>query len=395
MSALGFSRRDFLKGAGGAAALLALSCAPTKDALMESLKSLPQVQAAPPVVYPTLPDQKVQAPKFGCYTGMRRLSTDTQQKEEAIKRVRSIQSLDELITVSNEVGPVVDKNQSAYVTHDLEYYKNAFGRYPGIFALSGFPKLYMDFPDHQVSAVTSKGVIPYVNFYPMSSYREGLILDLKGIAEGKFDDRLTNLAKGAAEFGEKHGGFFVTTMEEMNGFWYPWGQHAKYIPAWQHIWQLFEDQGANKYVTWVWEPFCLEPEVRLDHFYRMQPPEKYYPGDKYVDWIGFSAFSRRGYSGDGMRHRDLISRSLDEMHTNHRDKPIMHAETGRTRGYDQERWLIDAFRTIKSEMPELKAVVYWDNVTTTLNDDKTLSEDSLKVMKHIFQDPYWIMARDV
>jgi beta-mannanase len=230
---------------------------------------------------------------------------------------------------------------------------------------------------------------------PMAMDKPVLRLDLKDIADGKHDDKLARLAKGAAGFGEKHGGYFVTTMEEMNGYWYPWSQNQNYIPAWQHIWQVFEDQGANKYVTWVWEPFCLEPNKRMGDLYKLQSPGKYYPGDKYVDWIGFSAFSRRRGSGDGMRHRDLISRSLEEMHTAHKDKPIIHAETGRTQGYNQEEWLNDAFWTIKREMPELKAVIYWDNITLDLGDDKTLSKDSLHLMKEIFRDPYWIMARDV
>ena len=238
------------------------------------------------------------------------------------------------------------------------------------------------------------GAVPYVNFLPMNYDRTDLCMDCKDIADGKHDDKLTLLANGAAKFGEKHGGFFVTTMEEMNGYWYPWGQHSSFVPAWRHIWQVFEDQGANKYATWVWEMFCLEPERRVPYSYnKMMYPERYYPGDKYVDWIGFSAFSRRGYSGDGMRYKDLIHSSIEATRNNHKDKPIMHAETGRTRGYDQERWLIDAFRTIKSEMPALKAVIYYDNITLSLGDDKTLSEDSLHVMREIFRDPYWIMAR--
>jgi hypothetical protein len=100
------------------------------------------------------------------------------------------------------------------------------------------------------------------------------------------------------------------------------------------------------------------------------------------------------YTGEG-RTDGLVE--LEETHKYHKDKPIIHAETGKTRGYNQTRWLIDAFRTIKSEMPELKAWVYWDNDTAISDpvDYKTLSEDSLQIMKEIFRDPYWIMAREV
>jgi beta-mannanase len=230
---------------------------------------------------------------------------------------------------------------------------------------------------------------------PMAFDRKDLHMDCKYIAEGKYNDKIIRLAKGAAEFGEKHGGFFVTTMEEMNGYWYPWGQHSSFVPAWRHIWQVFEDQGTNKYATWVWEMYCLEPERQVRFSYeKMQSPEKYYPGDKYVDWIGFSAFSRRNHAGDGVHYRDLIGKSLQEMHTNHPNTPIMHAEFGRTRGYDQESYLIETFKALKG-IPEIKAWIYYDNFTQAISEEKSLSNESLQVMREIFQDPYWIMAREV
>jgi len=255
------------------------------------------------------------------------------------------------------------------------------------------PKLFKRFRTEEASTLTKQGVIPYININPELLSRPDLSLRIGDISNGKHDKFIKENAKGAAEFGKQYGGFFITTMEESNGYWYYWGQNSNFIPAWRHIWQVFEDQGANQYATWVWEPFCLEPSARFD-IARMQEPERYYPGDKYVDWIGLSAFSRKGSHGDGMLFGHLIGRSLPEMRKNHPDKPIMQAETGKSQMWDQPRWLVDAYKTIKS-MPELKAVIYWDNVTTISvpPDDKTLSDKSLQTMKEIFKDPYWIMAK--
>ena len=88
----------------------------------------------------------------------------------------------------------------------------------------------------------------------------------KEIAQGQHDGYIKKFAQGAAEFGKEYGGFFFTTMEEMNGNWFSWGKNSNFIPAWRHIWQIFEDQGANQYATWVWALYCTEG---VPHFLRM------------------------------------------------------------------------------------------------------------------------------
>jgi hypothetical protein len=163
MSATCLSRRDFLKGAGSVAALSFLGCAPTREELMAHLNSLPPAIAAPPVVYPRLPGNKVQAPENGCYVGMRKFSMDPTAREEARKQSRNLKNLDELVAWYDDPDHFYDKRASVHVTNHLEYYKDAFGRYPGIFVLSGHPKLFANFPYYQACAITTKGAIPYVN----------------------------------------------------------------------------------------------------------------------------------------------------------------------------------------------------------------------------------------
>jgi hypothetical protein len=70
----------------------------------------------------------------------------------------------------------------------------------------------------------------------------------------------------------------------------------------------------------------------------------------------------------------------------------MQAEFGTTIGRDQPEWLIKAFQTIKSK-PGIKAAIYWDKAAIQLGDDHTLSEESLKTLKQILEDAYFIMAK--
>jgi len=99
---------------------------------------------------------------------------------------------------------------------------------------------------------------------------------------------------------------------EMNGSWYPWSAGlaqimsngsmlalnntpAKFIKVWQHVWNIFQDVGANNYVIWAWTPVTT---LCTNHgsgsgscgvAYTTYAED--YPGDSYVDWIGLSTYA--------------------------------------------------------------------------------------------------------
>ena len=148
------------------------------------------------------------------------------------------------------------------------------------------------------------------------------------------------------------------------------------------MWQIFEDNGANEYATWVWEIYC---PIGANHDY----PERYYPGDKYVDWIGLSAFARTQFPTTDVPFGSLVYPTYAQMRTNHREKPVLMSEFGKTKESDQVDWIRDAFRDIKS-CHGMKAAIFWDN--THKGDDHTLSIESLKLYKEIMKDPYFIGA---
>ena len=122
-----------------------------------------------------------------------------------------------------------------------------------------------------------------------------------------------------------------------------------------------------------------------------QDPDIYYPGDKYVDWIGLSAFSRQRYHS-GATLGSLMGKTYEQMRANHSQKPIMMSEFAVTNNSSQPRWILDAYKTIKT-LPGMKAAIFWDNVTAHEGDDHTLNEKSQETLRQIFKDPYWIMAK--
>jgi hypothetical protein len=110
--------------------LLALGCAPTKEELMASVKSLPQVQAARSVVYPKLPYYKVQAPGNGCIIGMRRLIVNNPPESfrKAGEQVnRAAKSANDLIRAFDT--PEFNQSLAPCVREQLDYYKAALVNY--------------------------------------------------------------------------------------------------------------------------------------------------------------------------------------------------------------------------------------------------------------------------
>ena len=154
------------------------------------------------------------------------------------------------------------------------------------------------------------------------------------------------------------------------------------------------DQGANQYATWVWviyNPYGMSKYV--------DDPERYYPGDSYVDWIGINTFSNDTnpyIPAQNAPLDQLMDKICGQLHKNHPEKPIMLSMFGRAIGPDQSRWLINAYRSIKNDFPEVKPPVHYDLNQKVLKPywtDSTLTPESVQTLKGIFKDPYWIMAR--
>jgi mannan endo-1,4-beta-mannosidase len=77
---------------------------------------------------------------------------------------------------------------------------------------------------------------------------------------------------------------------EMNAGWYSWGyghlSAATFVAAWRHIVTLFRAQGAGN-VTWLWTIQADEPGTG--------PIASWWPGARYVTWIGIDGYYYRPY----------------------------------------------------------------------------------------------------
>ncbi len=178
---------------------------------------------------------------------------------------------------------------------------------------------------------------------------------LAAIANGSYDDSITEWAKAAAAWGHP---FFFLLDEEMNGTWYPYspGQNGNtasdFIAAWRHVHDIFTSVGATN-VTWVWCPNVITPDTGT-------PLDQLYPGDDYVDWVGLN-----GYNWGGNRWQSFASvfgPSYQALLKLAPGKPIIIGETASAEaGGSKAKWITSALtKQLPENFPQIKAILWFN-----------------------------------
>jgi len=268
-----------------------------------------------------------------------------------------------------------DRDPAAY----LQFYKDVLGHLP---AFNGRMWIYADdnirYPASFIDSNREIGVIPY-NYLSMNTPAR-MYGGLENLVDSKeFNHKIKLYAAMVADQKIPH---FITTMREVNGIYLrrPWkGKSAKTTTKlMRHIWQICEDEGANEYLTWVWE--IIPPEAGEGY----RNPERFFPGEKFVDWIGLSTYYQQPYRTQKFSH--FIHRTYGNMQENHPEIPIMMAEIGYTRkpGKDigQSQWFDDALQVISS-LKAIKAVmvINGSNFHGKRKLNHTLSKETYQVLR--------------
>ena len=159
-----------------------------------------------------------------------------------------------------------------------------------------------DFRPDAVEDAWRKGHIPLMTWE--SQDQIGVVASsqstytMSNIYGGQFDSYLHRYAAGIKALGLP---LIIRFDHEMNGSWYPWseirgwdggsvnGNHrGDYVKMWRHVHDIFQAEGANDYVIWLWSP------NRVNKIPSQPEPMTFYPGDDYVDWVGMSGYYRVG-----------------------------------------------------------------------------------------------------
>jgi mannan endo-1,4-beta-mannosidase len=210
--------------------------------------------------------------------------------------------------------------------------------------------------------IAAHGSVPLVTWSP-DNWNTGTAYSLNAIASGQYDSYITGWAQLLAQYGRP---VLLRWASEMNGDWYGWSGHpSEFVAAWRHIHQIFTQNGATN-VQWVWSPSVFWPHSQA------VDPKAYYPGKKYVDWLGLAGynFSKRGWMSFGQIYGPAY-----KILTKRYSQPVMITEMGSgeasateaRQGHSKATWIRTAFTHDIPARPRIKAVIWF-------NEDKTGSD---------------------
>jgi mannan endo-1,4-beta-mannosidase len=182
----------------------------------------------------------------------------------------------------------------------------AVGKEPNLIAW--FSGWVQPFPSSFAAKIHAHNEIPFVQIDPTYA-------SVSGIAAGDYDGYLRSYADAVRNY--RHA-VVIGFGHEMNAPWYSWGyghvMPKTFVAAWRHIVSLFRAQGADN-VTWLWT-------INQDRS-NTGPVEDWWPGAKYVTWVGIDGYYYRPSDTFGA----VFGTTIDQVRRL-TSKPILLSETG-------------------------------------------------------------------
>lgn len=223
--------------------------------------------------------------------------------------------------------------------------------------------LEVDDPDltfgQRLSLLWNNGYTPFINiqtgyFSQPTMYQ---------IAAGAYDAAITQWASTYAAWAKNGKWAFISVFPEMNISWVSYGRDpGNYKLAFVRIRQLFAQSGVpDSAVRWVFSP----------NGWVQSPFEAYYPGDQWVDVLGFVTF-HQGYCPIALdpyweTPDKSIGFSLQELHDLAPTKPVFLTRFG-VSAYDapshtsdaaKNQWLSDAYSYVAG-YPFVRGILYYN-----------------------------------
>jgi hypothetical protein len=251
------------------------------------------------------------------------------------------------------------------------------------------------FPKKEVKIIKEFGSIPFIRMMPRSDYTENKkdpVYTLQKIIKGKFDKEFKKWAEDAGDFADP---LIVEFGLEMNGNWFPWSgvynekNPEKFKKAYRHIIDIFRKAGADNVTFMYHVNYGSAPEESWNTM------AAYYPGDKYIDWIGMSLYGAQKPTDEWEEITELFDAPYNELAGISPNKPLAIIEFGVVEHPLKPRWIKNFFDIIKSEKyNRIKAVSYWHSIWE--NEDNTISNlrldsspESLKAYKEAISDKFF------
>jgi cellulose synthase/poly-beta-1,6-N-acetylglucosamine synthase-like glycosyltransferase len=191
-----------------------------------------------------------------------------------------------------------------------------------------------------LNGIRSRNAMPFISWQAGIHNDSLKAITCRDIRNGKFDDYLKSCASFFRTYRDP---IFISFSPGENGA----GNSAEeFRLAWQYLYTFFNNLGISN-LTWVWNPVTATEE-------------NYYPGEKFVDWIGVNCLNYAAVKGG----KDWYS--FSEIYRPYRDrmgkfgKPVMITSFGAVRGPSQAIWFEEALSDIESRFHEIKSIILYN-----------------------------------
>ena len=213
----------------------------------------------------------------------------------------------------------------------------------------------LNFPQSLLDSIYEQKSIPMITWEPwINSFQHDPpygkhVFEL--IEEGYFD---TYMANFAIKLRNLQRPVFLRFAHEFDNPFYPWfivgaESSEKFKKAWIHTYEIFQNNGATNAI-WIWNPW---KSINVGSFY---------PGDKYVDWIGVNILNYGKLNLDGKSYdfEELYKPFHDEF-SKLPSEPVIISEFGTIKDAMQSEWFRNAFASIENDFQEIRSVVYFNS----------------------------------
>ncbi|HEX3072075.1 MAG TPA: glycosyl hydrolase [Ignavibacteriales bacterium] len=259
---------------------------------------------------------------------------------------------------------------------------------------------FASFPSAEYNSIVDKGAVPHMTWEPWNGDASSTVYSNDKIINGNYDTYIKNWATQIRTWANP---IFIRWGHEMNGNWYPWdGVHSggntldgfgdpakadgpeRYVAAYRHIHDLFEEQGADN-VVWIWCPMDSPTPNEA-----WNAAANYYPGDEYVDWIGIDGYNW-GTTQSWSKWNPFVNIYMNiYFQLESYGKPMMVAEfASAEKGGAKASWIKDAYTMLKSAFPMIKAVT-WFNINKETDWRINSSPEALAAYREAISDPYFL-----
>lgn len=223
----------------------------------------------------------------------------------------------------------------------------------------------------QISAWPALGITPLITWQPESAMTP---ITYAAINSGAYDAYIKTTADEIAALGFT---IFLRPFHEFNGRWYPWGlanqgastaTDADFIAAWKRMVGIFRTEHATN-VKFVW---CFATNsVPSEKQNPWNSPTVAYPGDAFVDWIGFDMYNRGSATGlPWVSFDTVVAPSYQKALLISSAKPVMIAELASNEygdgGAAKAAWIAQMLADLKSptasdNYSHLRALAWFDS----------------------------------